>query len=188
MTAINTRFYTLTERKANNKIDKNKVKVKDTKEKLNNISWYGGKRFLGLTKDNNPVYVRYKLIKDSLSLQLEFSHKLSSIKTLANDRYTFDYNESVVSNNLMTRKLRKKRGGEVTQQTLHYLQRLKNLVDGKFIKGFNKGKPTKLMFKYIADSIHVGNDITQHDIMEHWNLPSSEYFVPEQTWKYPDEL
>ena len=189
MKSINTRFYTLAERKANNKVDRNNVKVKDKKDKLNNMDWYGGKRFLGLTKDKKPVFARYRLLKDSLSLQLGFSHNLSNIKTFANDKYSFGYNEKVnLSYDLMTRKLPKKRGGEVTQQTLHYLMRLKNLVDVKFWKGFRKDKPTKLMFKYVADGIHVDTEVTQHDIMEHWKLPKSEYFVPEQQWSYPDEL
>ena len=184
MKSINTRFYTLSERKANNKLDRNTVTVK----KEYNEDWYGGKRFLGFTKDNNPVYARYKLHKNSLSLQLEFSHKLSSINTFANDRYTYGYNEKVTPTNLMTRKLKKERVGEVTLKTLHHLQRLKNMVDMKFWKGFVKDKPTKLMFKFVADAIHVSTDITQHDIMDIWNLPESKYFVPEQAWSYPDEL
>ena len=193
---MDTKFYTSSQHMANSKVERKNdalLERNKVKDKVDGLDWYGGKRFLGLTKNGTPVYVRYKLIKDSLSLQIDFSHKLSALtlpgSVLANDRYSMEYNEKpLISTNAMTRKLKKKRGGEVSIKTLHHLQRLKELVDIKYYKGFIKKKPTKLLFKYIADAIHIQKDITQYNIMEHWPLADSVYFVPEQTWKYPDEL
>ena len=193
---MDTKFYTSSQQMANDKVERKNnalLKRNNVKDKVNELDWYGGKRFLGLTKNGTPVYVRYKLIKDSLSLQIDFSHKLSALtlpgSVMANDRYSMEYNEKpLISTDAMTRKLKKKRGGEVTIKTLHHLQRLKELVDMKYYKGFIKNKPTKLLFKYIADAIHIQKDITQYNIMEHWPLADSVYFVPESTWKYPDDL
>ena len=193
---MDTKFYTSSQQMANDKVERKNnalLKRNNVKDKVNELDWYGGKRFLGLTKGGTPVYVRYKLIKDSLSLQIDFSHKLSVLtlpgSVMANDRYSMGYNDKpLITADAMTRKLTKKRGGEVTNKTLHHLQRLKELVDMKYYKGFIKNKPTKLLFKYIADAIHVDSDITQYNIMEHWPLADSVYFLPESTWKYPDEL
>ena len=193
-TSINTKFITKKQKYQNE--FQVPIKVKDkhkNKDKTLALKKYGGKRFLGLTKAGQPVYVSYEINMSDLKLKMSFSHQLRVLSVegakLANDRYTFKMGTRPnISFDLMTRKLKKKRGGEVTIQTLHHLQRLYELIDIKFHKGFVKNKPTKLMFKYVADAIYVGTDVTQHNIMEYWKLPDSIYFVPEQTWTYPDEL
>ncbi len=196
--SINTKFMTKTQKELNDNLIStthiNKLKLKEEKKaKTLLLKSYGGKRFLGLTKAGKPVFVSYEFNLSDLKLKMSFSHQLRILTEegakLANDRYTFEMKTRPnISFDLMTRKLDKKRGGEVTIQTLNYLQRLYELIDINFHKGFVKDKPTKLMFKYIADAIYVGTDVTQHDIMDYCNLPESIYFVPEGTWSYPDEL
>ena len=193
-TSINTKFITKKEKYQNEYMVPTHIKNKQAnKDDTIALKKFGGKRFLGLTKAGQPVYVSYEINMSDLKLKMSFSHQLRVLTVqgakLANDRYTFKMaTRPNISFDLMTRKLKKKRGGEVTIQTLHYLQRLYELVDIKFHKGFIKNKPTKLMFKYIADAIYVGTDVTQHNVMENWKLPDRIYFVPEDTWTYPDEL
>ncbi len=190
---INTQFMTKEQALLNDNVSR-KAKDKDkNKDKTLALTTYGGKRFLGLTKAGKPVFVSYVINLSDLKLKMSFTHNLSVLtkegSKLANDRYMYkNGTRPNISYESMTRKLKKKRGGEVTIKTLHYLQRLSNLVDINFYKGFIKNKPTKLMFKYVADAVFVDTDVTQHDIMEYWNLPDSTYFVPEQAWSYPDEL
>jgi len=190
---INTQFMTREEKHLNDMVSTKKIDKHANKENTLSLKTYGGKRFLGLTKAGKPVFVSYEINLSDLKLKMSFTHKLSVLtvpgSVMANDRYTFKIGTKPTMNyKSMTRKLKKRRGGEVTIKTLNHLQRLYELVDINFIKGFVKNKPTKLMFKYVADSIYVDTDVSQYDIMQYWNLPESIYFVPEQAWKYPDEL
>ena len=155
---------------------------------------FGGKRFLGLTSKDVPVFAMFTLTKDKLELDIKFSHNLSVLTKdgarLANDRYSFKHGEKINDYKIMVRKLKKKRGGEVTIQTLRWLQRLKNINDMKYLKAIVNNKPTKTFFTYVSDSMYIGDKINKHMIQKYWKFPTTgnDYFVPESTWKYPDEL
>jgi hypothetical protein len=167
--------------------------------KMKKVTQFSGKRFLGLTPAGKPVWAAFNIDKNELKPNIKFSHKLSVLTkegaAFANDRYMFRRHESVSSHMLsqMTRKLSKKRGGEVTLKTLHWLKRLQNLEEIEYSQAFIKGKTTSYFFMNVMDAIYIGNeDINKHMILEYWKFPSlkneSNYFLIEGTWKYPDDL
>lgn len=164
------------------------------KELMSNVDSFGGKRFLGLTSKDVPVFAMFTLSKKDMKLNIKFSHNLSVLTRegakLANDRYSFKHGEKINDYKIMVRKLKKKRGGEVTIQTLRWLQRLKNINDMKYLKAIVNNKPTKTFFTYVSDSMYTGDKINKHMIQKYWKFPTTgnDYFVPESTWKYPDEL
>ena len=171
----------------------NRRLIEETNMKL--VDNFGGRRFLGLTPKGKPVFASYNINKDTLKLNIKFSHSLNVLTKegakFANDRYMFKHGEQVPDYNIMVRQLKKKRGGEVNIQTLRWLKRLELLDKTEYIKAFVKGKTTKTFFTYVADAIYIGDEkINKHMIQKYWKFPTTnnDYFVPESTWKYPDEL
>lgn len=170
--------------------------------RLNNASkleTFGGKRFLGLTPKGNPVYVKYNINKSNKSIDISFTHKLSTLlkedAKLANDRYTYPINAKVSPTNYkrMTAKLRKSRPQEVDIQTLHWLKRLKELIDVKYYKAYIKNIPTIGIIQHITHMIFTGTYETNetptwHEVTETWKFPGGQYFNPEEAWSYPDVL
>ncbi len=162
---------------------------------MKSIDNFGGKRFLGLTPKGKPVFASYNINKDTLKLNIKFSHSLNVLTKegakFANDRYMFKPGEQVTDYNTMVRQLKKKRGGEVNIQTLRWLKRLEILEEIEYMKAFVKGKATKYFFTLVADAIYIGDEkVDKHMIQKYWKFPTTgnDYFVPESTWKYPDEL
>lgn len=160
---------------------------------------FGGKRFLGLTPKGNAVYVKYNINKSDKSIDISFTHKLSTLlkedAKLANDRYTWPINAKVSPSNYrrMTAELRKNRSQAVTKRTLHWLKRLEELVTVKYYKAFKNKIPTKGMIQHITHMIFTGTYLTYetpswHEIVESWDFPNGEYFNPEEAWNYPDVL
>ena len=171
----------------------NRRLIEETNMKL--VDNFGGRRFLGLTPKGKPVFASYNINKDTLKLNIKFSHSLNVLTKegakFANDRYMFKHGEQVPDYNIMVRQLKKKRGGEVNIQTLRWLKRLELLDKTEYIKAFVKGKTTKTFFTYVADAIYIGDEkINKHMIQKYWKFPTTnnDYFVIETTWKYPDEL
>ena len=166
-------------------------------EKLNE---FGGKRFLGLTPKGAEVYVYYIIDRNTMTIQMDFSHRPSILlregAKLANNRYSARRGQSITTTiEHMTRVPQKKNNQEVTEQTLNHLMRLKNLNDIKFHKAYDKGKVSTLMTRYVTDVIYTGdyessNEYpTIQDILQVWEFPmGGSYFVPEQAWSYPDDL
>ena len=175
---------------------KNKELAKRRKiNKAKTTNSFGGKRFLGLTPTGKKVFASYT-IKNDGSLDIKFTHKLSVLlkpgAQLAGRRYTFANNASI---NLTDKELVRKtkvKSGEVTKQTLHYLQRLKEINDIKFHYAYYKDKVTSFFFSKVAQCIFAGGEnteLTYRDIQKAWKFPEhNPYFVTEQTWHYPDEL
>ena len=175
----------------------NKRLIEETNMKL--VDVFSGKRFLGLTPAGKPVWAAFNIDKNELKPNIKFSHKLSVLTkegaVFANHRYMFRRHESVSSHMLsqMTRKLSKKRGGEVTLKTLHWLKRLQNLEEIEYSKAFVKGKTTSYFLLNVMDAIYIGDEsVSKHMILEYWDFPTlkneSDYFLIEGTWKYPDDL
>ena len=171
----------------------NRRLIEETNMKL--VDNFGGRRFLGLTPKGKPVFASYNINKDTLKLNIKFSHSLNVLTKegakFANDRYMFKHGEQVPDYNIMVRQLKKKRGGEVNIQTLRWLKRLELLDKTEYIKAFVKGKTTKTFFTYVADAIYIGDEkINKHMIQKYWKFPTTnnDYFLIENTWKYPDSL
>ena len=198
---IDTKYTNKSETQENVDATVNEAKLKMQREriKLNTASTlkeFGGKRFLGLTRAGKRVFVSYNIKTDG-SLTINLSHNLKVLldkeAKLAGGRYTFNTNQQVkFSNEDMVRE-RKVQSGNVTIQTLHYIQRLKELTDIKFSKAFYKNAITKYFFMRVAQSIHTGGDnaqdVSYRHITKAWLFPEyNPYFNIEETWKYPDDL
>ena len=176
------------------------VVLRKRKENSVKASEFGGKRFLGLTPKGKQVFVKYKLTKDDMKLKISFSHKPSILlkegSKLANNRYDCGLNETLKNSpEQMTRKLQKPHSQQVTEQTLYWIKRLQLLTEMNYKSGFVKDKPTKSMFHNVIGVIYTGNwdtssvKPTTREILDNWNFPEGgEYFLPENTWSYPDEL
>lgn len=202
LNTINTKFAT---QEANNleadRLIKNAQYKMDIRKKKFNIAshleTFGGKRFLGLTPKGVKVFASYTINKENMTLDIEFTHKLNVLlqegAKLAGQRYSYPLNAKVFEDNDTLTRKRKIPSGEVTVQTLHHLQRLKELSDIKYYKAYDGIKVTKYFFTTVAMAIFTGgmsiNDVDYHDITKTWEFSEySPYFVPESTWKYPDEL
>ena len=64
-----------------------------------------------------------------------------------------------------------------------------------YTSAFVKEIPTKFMFNMVSSVIYNGDfdsssvKPTRHEVLDMWNFADGgEYFVPENTWSYPDEL
>ena len=199
MSIINTKFAPKINDLENNKVlTMAREKEKAKRRKINEAKFkdsFGGKRFLGLTPAGKKVFASYIIKKDG-SLDMKFTHKLSVLlkpgAQLAGKRYSFANHATLhLSDKELVRKTKNK-AGEVTLQTLNYLQRLHTLNEIEFMNSYYKGKVTSFFFSMVAQAIYTGgeqNDVTYRDIQKGWNFPEhNPYFVPEQTFKYPDEL
>tara|TARA_Y100001963_G_scaffold10573_1_gene13557 strand:- start:607 stop:1221 length:615 start_codon:yes stop_codon:yes gene_type:complete len=162
---------------------------------MKSVDNFGGRRFLGLTPKGKPVFVSFNINKTELRPNIKFSHNLSVLTKegakFANDRYMFKHNEKIEDYNIMVRKLKKVRGGEVTVKTLQWLTRLKLLEEMSYMKAFVKGKVTKYFFTLVSDAIYIGDEkLSKHMIQKYWKFPTTnnDYFLIENTWKYPDSL
>jgi hypothetical protein len=74
-------------------------------------------------------------------------------------------------------------GGEVTEATIVYLQKIISTIEQGYGKAFIDGKPTKLMFNYIANAIFEGSfdwengDTSWSYVAKAWEFPNGEYFT-----------
>lgn len=175
-----------------------KEKDKAKRRKINEAKFrdsFGGKRFLGLTPAGKKVMASYTIRQDG-TLDIKFTHKLSVLlqpgAQLAGRRYSFANHASIgLSDKELVRKTKVK-SGEVTKQTLYYLQRLQTLNEMEYVNSYYKGKVTSFFFSMVAQAIYTGGesgDVTYRHIQKAWKFPEhNPYFVPEQTFTYPDEL
>ena len=77
---------------------------------------------------------------------------------------------------------RKNAGGQVSYRTLEYIQKLVNIVDSRSTIAFIKGKPTSLLFQYVASIVYPGdldelNGFRWMDVVNVWKLPRGQYFT-----------
>ena len=84
----------------------------------------------------------------------------------------------------LLRRSQKNQGGKVTIQTLRHLQRLMNAIDSKFNKVYVNGKPSSLLFSYVAWAVFEGSyDLDKGDtfwsyIKDSFKFPKNgEYFT-----------
>jgi hypothetical protein len=172
------------------KDNKNKL-LKDLKKNALSSNTFGGKRFLGLTKNGGEVWVSYSLSKDTYDFNVSLTHDLSSLleegailaerrvslKKGTTQRYTA---QEMVRSNL------KNAGGKVSKNTLIYLQKLVSAVESKNGIGYIDGKPTTSLFMLVSNFIYEGgaevsrNEFRWIDVVNYWDLPRGKYFTLEK--------
>tara|TARA_Y100000356_G_C11198274_1_gene256189 strand:+ start:349 stop:891 length:543 start_codon:yes stop_codon:yes gene_type:complete len=156
-------------------------------ENANKASHFGGKRFLGYTKNGAEVWVSYLLDMKTGELTAKSTHELDSLRDedaqLATARVTVPRNKTQrVATERMVQQNAKNAGGKVTQNTIAYIERLFSLVESKNPSAFVKGKPTSLLMNYLAGAIYEG-DLNEDDgfmvdeAIKAANLPGGKYFL-----------
>jgi|TARA_B100000073_G_scaffold337404_1_gene333289 hypothetical protein len=147
-------------------------------ENADALDTFGGKRLLGLTKNNVPIYVKYVIDRETLTVDISLTHTMDVIRKseLCPRGVYLGLNESINLDHAMRPKT-KKDHSEVTQRTLDYLEKIMEKNSINYYK-VNK-KTTSLMFMYISNSIYPGNTdkCRWRDIVQVWKLPKGKYFI-----------
>ena len=82
--------------------------------------------------------------------------------------------------------------GQIKPSTIKYFIRLKNAVNGKVAPAFEKGIPTKTIFRMVTNSIYAGGvdekDFRWTDAVSVYNLPAGEYFTWEAITRHSRRL
>jgi len=145
---------------------------------------YAGKRFLGLTPNKQPVWVKLSFNKDSKSIMMSTTHNLEILldknSLLAQSRLSIKLNEKVSEfdiNNALKEK--RNQGGKVTKVTLDYIQKLIGAIESHSYPAFVNNQPTKLFFQYAASCVYPGDSnldtgITWRDVCTYWNLANGD--------------
>ena len=149
---------------------------------------FGGRRFLGFTPKNSPVWVSYTAYRQTGEIIIKTTHDLNSLlqneAVLASKRVVLRKNSKNLNSidNLLQAN-RNNMGGEVSKATIIYLQKIISTMNSGYGKAFINGKPTKLMFNYIANAIFEGSfdwengDTSWSFISKAWEFPIGEYFT-----------
>ena len=157
---------------------------------------YGGRRFLGFTPKGKDVWVTMKYTRDGMELFLKvdkgFKDLFKEDARLAVSRVEIKLNQKKPENLLadMSRN-RRNAGGEVTIRLLEYIEKLITAVEAKNSKGYVNGRPSSLLFQYVASIVYPGNLDEQYgfrwmDAIKMWNIPSGEYFTVDSFQKTVD--
>ena len=160
--------------------ERHKLWVKEKIALARTVKSFGGKRLLGVTDNNVPIYAKYKFDKDSLDIKVSLTHSIDAIRKakLCPRRVTGSLKESINIEHAMRPKT-KKDHGEVTQRTIDYIL---ELIDKSEMDYYRENKQiTTLMFMYISNCIYSGSHepgkVRWRDISEGWELPKGKYFV-----------
>jgi len=154
--------------------------VEEKVELAETLTKFGGKRLLGVTENNQPIYVRYNIDKDTLDIKISLTHSMDTIRKskLCPRRVVGSENESI-DIKLAMRPASKTDHGEVTQRTLDYIEKLIDKSETDYYRV--NGKCSSLLFMYISNCIYGGSHepgkVRWMDISKGWNLPSGEYFT-----------
>ena len=152
-------------------------KVQQLVELASTLDNFGGRRFLGVTKNNTQVWISYNIDRETMQLTISCTHQLSSIVKKAPKRVTLATGENAPDD------LMKARGndiGKVTDSMLRYMQQLLDLPAGV---GTVKGKCSAQLFMYVSNAIYEGKwgltegKVRWNDISKGWDLPAGKYFT-----------
>ena len=150
---------------------------------------YGGRRFLGFTPKGKDIWVSMKFDMYKKELMLKTTNGFEELfydhAKLATSRVDLKLNEKKPDNLHLLAQMssnRKNAGGQVSYRTLEYIQKLVNIVDSRSTIAFIKGKPTSLLFQYVASIVYPGdldelNGFRWMDVVNVWKLPRGQYFT-----------
>jgi len=154
--------------------------VKEKIELAKTIETFGGKRLLGVTDKDIPIYVKYTFDKNTLDIKISLTHTEDAIRKakLCPRKVTAALHESINVEHAMRPKT-KKDHGEVTQRTIDYILKL---IEKSSLDYYRENKQvTSLMFMYISNCIYSGSHepgkVRWMDIKQGWNLPQGMYFT-----------
>lgn len=153
------------------------------KERLASVAdVYAGRRLLGVTDKNRPIWVSFSIDKETLHIDIKLSHDMDTIRNskLCPRRVTLAAGEQLHSLDNAMRPAQKKDHGEVTQNTLNYLEKVVDMVTSGTM-GKEKGKCTSSLFMIVSNLIYEGSaehgKFRWRDVMTEWDLPKGEYLT-----------
>jgi len=141
---------------------------------------FGGKRLLGVTDNNTPIWVSYSIDRETLTCDITLSHSMNTIRKskLCPRRITVATGENFTLIDNAMRPTSKPDHGEVTQRTLDYIEKLMSCNESKIY--YEDNKCTTGMFMKISNTIYEGSPdnlrVRWLDVMKAWNLPKGKYF------------
>ena len=152
------------------------------------INKFGGKRFLGFTPNTKPVWISYVAYREQPRIVIKTTHDLTSLlevgARLASKRVVLKRNSKNTSHiEHLLSKRKNDTGSKVSISTIIYLQKLISVLELVYGKAFVNGAPSRLLFRFIANSIFEGSydwengDTSASYILKAWNFPSGEYFT-----------
>jgi hypothetical protein len=155
---------------------------KDMKEAGAKLTTFGGKRLLGMTKSGTLVWASYTIDKETKNIQIKLTHKIETLlqegSVLAPRRTTVGANRAVPGNPM--RPKTKADQGEITENSLHYLDKLIEIVESSSI-GKVKGECSTQLFMLVSNFLYEGGtepaEPRWRDVMDTWDLPSGAYLT-----------
>ena len=160
---------------------KARFKHRETAAKLRELAstldTFGGKRFLGLTKDDKEVWISYTVDRETLTLDIKATHNLKNVAKKAPKRVTVANGEHAPDDLMTARSIDT---GAVTDSTLRYMQQLLDLPQAV---GKVDGKCSAQLFMYVSNAIYEGkwgldeNKVRWNDVSKSWNFPAGKYFT-----------
>jgi len=159
------------------------TEVSDTRKSF--VKWTKEMKEHATTIDTfGPVRISYSIDKETLNLKIKTTHELSSLleegAKLCPRRVTLATNAQLpLDIEHEMRPATRVDAGEVTENTLRYLQKILDLPIGV---GFVDGKCSTQMFMYVSNAIYEGETIKEKgvrwsDILHSWDFPSGKYFT-----------
>lgn len=163
--------------------DKEKFRAweQSKKDLAKTVNKFGGKRLLGTTNKDVPIWASYTIDKETLNLQVKLSHDIETILNakLCPRRVTVANGEQMPDIEFVMRPKTAKDMGEVTQNTLRYIDKLFSMAESSI--GKVNGKCSTQLFMMVSNVIYEGsskeNKVRWNDIMNMWDMPSGKYLT-----------
>lgn len=158
--------------------------LKKKEDVAKELTSFGGKRLLGITDKGLPIVASYHIDRETLQIDISLSHNLDTIRnsTLCSRRITAAEHASFPSLQHAMRPKSKKDYGEVTLNSINYLEKLIDFCESNTSLGKENGKCTSLLFQYVSHFIYEGSTEDDKarwiDITKAWDFPKGVYFSP----------
>ncbi len=143
---------------------------------------FGGRRLLGVTDKDQPIWASYTIDKETLTINIKLSHTLDTIRLskLCPRRITLATGENLHNLEHAMRPANKTDHGEVTQNTINYLEKVIDMVESGTV-GKEKGKCTTSLFRIVSNLLYEGSGehgkFRWDDVMRTWNMPKGSYLT-----------
>jgi len=167
---------------SNDSRDKFLMWQKEKKAIADDLYIFGGRRLLGVTNKDVPIYASYSVDRDTLEIKVALTHDMETIRKskLCPRKITVGLNENSPDLDWSMRPKTKADHGEVTQKTLSYIEDLFAIAESPTIAKVN-GECSSLLFMWVSNCIYTGstekNKALWHDIKTQWRFPSGAYFT-----------
>lgn len=151
------------------------------KDLAKTINKFGGKRLLGLTDKDVPIWASYTIDRETLDIKVKLSHDIETIRNskLCPRRVTVANGEQMPDIEFAMRPKTAKDMGEVTLNTLRYIDKLFGMAESNI--GKVNGKCSTQLFMMVSNVTYEGsskeNKVRWNDIMHTWDMPSGKYLT-----------